>query len=242
MRVATEEDIPEIERIVNHPSIIEGVTNDATVTPIRAAEWLERRNFVLLDQDCCFVAINMGPYRYQIHTNILPCTGHRKLRLANAALRYAFIEMPVAELLTMVPESNPAAWKFAQWLAFRPRFERKHAWPKNGGWERLDFLSLNLEQWIESGACVAEGIWFHERLKALGGAVDHGEDWTHDCYVGACMEMVRAGHPDRAVAVYNHWARFARYEEVTLVSLDPVVIDIASHRLKLIDGEFFLGD
>ncbi len=244
MRIATPEDVPYIETILNHPDVIERITNDQTVRPITGVErLLENGNFVLVEEDACFVAQRVGDFRYTIHTNILPIpSGHKKIKIAERALRLAFIEMPVVEMLTMVPQSNEAAGTFATWMGFRFRFERPHFWLKNEKWEKGFFYSMSLEDWIERGACRDTGHEFHNRLHKLTGRSDHIPDAMHDCYVGAAVQMIRAGHPERAAGVYNHWARFAGYEEVTLVSLDPLVFDIGSHRLKVVDGEFLLGD
>ena len=243
MRLATQSDIEQIEAIVNDHRIIEGITNDDSVRPLRAAPWLENGNFVLVDDGCCFIAISLGDYRYAVHTNILPeHPGHAKARLARAALRYAFVRMPVVEMVTAVPTNNMHVAAFAGWMGFRFRYERPHVWPKGGHWYGLEFYALGLEEWIEAGHCQKLGATFHHRLEELVGRSEHVPDPMHDCYVGAAVELIQAGQPERAVAVYNHWARCSGYEEVALVSHDPLVIDIRSRRLKVVDGQFFLGD
>ena len=67
---------------------------------------------------------------------------------------------------------------------------------------------------------------------------NHPNEECHDRYVGACVSMVLAGQPEKAVVLYNRWARFSGYAPITLVSRSPILIDIKT-ALLLVENDNF---
>ena len=50
--------------------------------------------------------------------------------------------------------------------------------------------------------------------------------------------MIFAGQVDKAIILYNRWARFAMYAQIRLVSRDPLIID-QHDALILVQGQDF---
>jgi hypothetical protein len=67
---------------------------------------------------------------------------------------------------------------------------------------------------------------------------NHPQDDAHDRYVGACVETIYGGQPEKAVILYNRWARFAGYQPIALVSKSPLLIDIGTAILQVINESF----
>ena len=78
-------------------------------------------------------------------------------------------------------------------------------------------------------------MWFHDRLAELT-QPGHPENEAHNRAVGAAVLMMQAGNPIKAINTYNAWAAFAQYEQIKLISLNPVVIDMHDAVLEL-DGD-----
>ena len=60
----------------------------------------------------------------------------------------------------------------------------------------------------------------------------------HLVRLGALAEMLYAGQLDKAVALYNGWARFAGYGEIALKSHNPAIIDIGVGLLQIVGNSF----
>ena len=252
MRLATADDLPQISRICNDPAIRVWAADGAP--PFDAARAMAP-NFAVLGDEGCFVATLIEPSRYMVHTSLLPAyRGAPAVVASHRALGVAFCETDALELETIAPSNTTHVALFARQMGFRPRFKRRGIWPHAGQLHDLQFLSMTVLDWALGGACEASGAWFHEQIDvqrqafnaAAANHVDsaslhilpHQHDAAHDAVVGAAVEMVRAGRPDKAVGFYNYWARVAGYQQIAIVSRDPLCIDIRQCVLK-VEGDRF---
>jgi hypothetical protein len=105
---------------------------------------------------------------------------------------------------------------------------------------------MPLEAWMKNAApeLIASGKHFHVTLDAerarLGQKdhVKHPDEDCHDLHAGCCLEMVYGGQPEKAVMLYNRWARFAGYGQIDLCARAPLVIDIGDAVLLINDKTF----
>lgn len=237
MRLATPEDFPRIEAICNHPELRTWAADGA---PPFDASRIVAPAFAVIGQGECFLAEPIEPSRYMIHTSILP--HHRGLAgqiASQEALKIAFCQTDALELETLVPASIPHAFLFARQMGFRQRFKRESLWPWHGQLHSVAFLSMTILDWALLGGCQKSGQDFHARLGEFG-QLQHHDDPAHDMVVGAAVEMVRAGRPDKGIALYNYWARVAGYHQISIVSRDPLRIDIRHCTLRVEGPDFFL--
>lgn len=238
MRIATREDIGRIEAICNLPEIRMWTACDGA-TPTTGAKWVTAPSFSVIGEEGCFLAKQLDPGRYAIHTNLLPeHRGLAGLKACREALAVAFLQTDALQLVTYVPATIPQAGVMARMAGFRHVFDRPKLWPVDGVKADMGFYVLTIDDWIARGNCNAAGQAFHARLHGELGAPAHPEDPIHNNYVGAAVDMIRAGQVHKALEVFNQFARFAGYQPVKLVSTAPLRIDIRDCVLR-IEGETF---
>ena len=105
------------------------------------------------------------------------------------------------------------------------------------------FFSIRYDDWVRHAPDIdASGGAFRERLASE--LAQHGREfpwvanhWT-DRHLGAFAEMLHHGQVDKAVVLYNRFARFAGLNQFSLVSHDPLLIDIAGAVLHFENGDF----
>ena len=151
-----------------------------------------------------------------------------------------FIETDCLEIVTKVPQSNPAADFMARKCGFRPIFERDRAWQDGSA---IRYFLLAFDDWrAQDNTLDSEGHAFHDIIEAAKRAKGselpiHPDDDAHDRAAGAAVLMAKAGNPRKAVWAYNRWATLAGYQTVELLSEAPPVIDIQDAVLGLKDGQ-----
>lgn len=162
------------------------------------------------------------------------------IEFAKYTLEYMFTQTACKRVVTMVPESNPAA----RMLAIKCGFTKwTSSLYKHTDGSSIVVYSLELDKWAST--CLAmrhAGHMFHEWLeghKKLKGSelVTHEDDPVHDHYAGAAITMFKAGLAEKAIALYNMWAFYAGYQMTTLVSQHPDTIDIGDAIIGLRGGE-----
>src|ERR1700733_3670427 len=155
-----------------------------------------------------------------------------------------FTKTDAFELLTKCPYGNVAAKAGAKIVGCSLRFPTRPIWPSDGKLVPVDVYSIILQEWVKNDKYILEsGKWFHKSLdleyNRLGKAsVAHEEDEVHNRYVGAAVEMMRAGQIGKAINFYNRWAALSDYKKIGLISVDPLVVDIDEARLKIKKDDF----
>lgn len=189
---------------------------------------------------------------YEVHTNFLKPDRERRQEQGPiirdtclAAYRWMFTQTDCVTLLTRIPDHNRAAAVFSPLVGWVKEFEREAVWPTvEGDLVDMAFCAIRYDDWVrKTPELMQSGRWFHQRLHeelARKGHVEeqHPDDDAHDLHVGACIEMVRGGQLEKAVFLYNRWARFAGYGLMQLVSQTPAVIDIGNALLQITGDSF----
>lgn len=191
-------------------------------------------NVALVTDHGGFLVHKVGPGVYEVHSIFTP-EGRKGLTRATAAgLRYMFTATDALTIRTKVPACNAPAAALAKASGFRETFTRDAAWlAPDGSSCGVSYQEITFDEWrARDGSLVADGEWFHDRLEAAKRAQGsslpvHPHDESHERAVGAAVQMLRAGNAEKAVWLYNAWAGFAGYAPLSLLSLQPIIIDAA---------------
>lgn len=205
----------------------------------------DQRNVLLMVEGGGFILVWHEPAVYEIHSNFLKgYRGAYALQCCLAAVRWMFTHTDCMWLLTQVPKFNVAARRAAAFSGATLEFERNAAWPTNDGSVPVSYWSLRYDDWVRQTPGLADaGHWFHEHIEAefvRHGVVRvaHPDEECHDRQAGACIEMIRGGQSEKAVILYNRWARFAGYHPIALVARDPLIIDIGDAVIQVTGDDF----
>lgn len=130
LRIACAEDIPEINAIMNEPSVYAGSEWPTDGAPVDISQFLEH-GLVLMAQGGCFLLHSAGPKGLVFHTCFLP--GYRGKHVRDAILEMMhliFTKTGATELLTSTHVQAKAAQTMANWVNLRLRIhgEDHHLW------------------------------------------------------------------------------------------------------------------
>jgi len=230
------------------PSFLNTVINHPEVRPFMApgTEPLDvttgvssPANFALVTEGGGFILHCHEPGIYEVHSQFLPeYRGGHAAKAMRAGFDYMFTRTDATRIVTQVPDNNPAARGFARLARFRPMFRREA-----GLMGPTEYMGLSVEEWAQDNRSLeADGEWFHGKLeeakKRAGSELAvHGHDPAHERAVGASVRMIKAGNAAKGVAFYNRWARLAGYAPITLISAQPVVIDVVDAVVGLADND-----
>jgi hypothetical protein len=238
-------DAAEINKILNDPDVFPFVSvpgmESIDVTELVA----DPRNVLLMAKGGGLIFCWHEPGVYEVHNNFL--TEFRdwsSAAAAQSAIKWMFTHTDCMSILTRVPAFNKAARHAAMRAGGHLEFERKACWPTKDGMCDMSFFALRYDDWIRQTPSIAlRGREFHKKIDeefARHGAerTAHPDEDCHDLYAGICAEMLLSGQPDKAVALYNRWARFAGYGMIGLLARDPLMIDLGDCLIQVIDGNF----
>lgn len=238
-------DASDINVILNDPEVFRWIKIPG-VTSLDVTEQIANpANVLLMADGGGIIFFQQEPGIYEVHTSFLKeRRGRYALDASLAAYRWMFTHTDCMILQTKVPAFNKMAARFCAMVGAVKDFERERVWPTEDGMVGLSYWSLKYEDWIRKTTSLMEsGRAFHMRLdeecRRLGAAEEqHADEDAHDLYVGACAETIYAGQPEKAIVLYNRWARFAGYQQIKLLSLRPLLIDIGTAVLKVGNGNF----
>lgn len=240
--LATPSDNELLESIMMHPEVRKWNACNGT-PPFNPARYTAHpKSFAVLVDGGCFLAAALEKEAYAVHTNLLPtCRGRKAVEVGAEALNFAFLETDATQLVSMVPDNNPQARWFALRMGFRETFRREGVWRVDGRAYGMQFFRMDIDDWVLLGGLAHVGQAFHAELHAQAPWLDeHPEDPVHDAYVGACSAMISLGKIDKSLTLYNRWARAAGYAPFTVISRDPLRLDIASCVLRIDDNNFIV--
>ena len=209
-------------------------------------------NVLLVAPGAAIIFIQREALIYEVHTAFLKpdresqsTDGPYIQRVCLAAYFWMFTHTLCMELLTYIPGHNRAATIFAPLVGWVKEFERKGIWlTVDKGLVDLVFFSIRYEDWVRKTPRLMEsGKWFHRLLveyKTRHGITEppHPDEDCHDLYVGACVETLFGDQPEKAVILYNRWARFAGYGLIALKARTPLLVDIGDALIQVADGGF----
>lgn len=206
--------------VVNHPEVRPWVSGEGVLDVTGAVT--DPSNFALVTDGGGFILMRHEPGIYEVHSQFLP-EGRKHTRKAMwAAFDYMFTRTDCERVITQVPDSNPAAAALAKVAGFRLMFRREDT-PRGP----TAFMGLTAEEWAQGNPRLkADGEEFHRLLEQAKTTELHPHDAAHERAVGAAMRMVKAGNAAKGVNFYNRWARLAGYAPITLISSQPVVVDV----------------
>lgn len=208
--------------------------------PFDPTPWLRPPHMVVLGEGSCFLSNHLGDQTYGVHTHVLPShRGQQALVTAGLSLMLAFLASDAETFKTMVPSNNKRAEWFTRAMGFRPTYVQKEKFLHRGVLRDLTHYTLGIDDWILQGHLVPVGREFHKLLESKG-HLSHGEDYSHDCYVGAAAALMNAGRPHKAMKIYNRWARASGYVPMEIESADPLVIDVRDFKIKFEGGQMSL--
>ena len=233
-------DAADINPILNDPDVFPFISVPG-IERIDAAPLLENTQNILLMADGGGVLfVFKDPTRYEVHTNFLKAyRGAYAVKASLDAYHWMFTHTDCLELWTQVPEFNKAATRFCDLVGATLEFKRTNIWPTHEGNVDLQFWSMKYDSWVRSTPDLAiSGADFHKHLAQefyRFGVTEphHSDEECHDRQVGACLEMIYGGQPEKAVILYNRWARIASYAQIMLVSTRPLILDIGDAILQV---------
>jgi hypothetical protein len=239
-------DASEINPILNDPSVFAAIKLPGMKPDIDMSAIVSNPlNVLMMTEGGGIIFAQAEPGIYDVHTSFLENhRGRHAIRASREAYRWMFTHTDCMILQTRVPAFNKAAETFCRLVGATLEFTRKGSWPIEPEPADMTYWSLKYEDWArDAPTLVASGRSFHKRLdeefahhKALH--ENHPDEECHDRYVGACAEMIYGGQPEKAVVLYNRFARFSGYATISMVSRSPLLIDIWSALLLVEDSSF----
>lgn len=234
-----------INKILNHPEVHPWVSGDSKDAR-DVTKNLEHPNFLgLEDEGGCFIVQQIQTGIYEFHTAVLPeYQGKWAAQFFEQGLDWMFTHTNAIELLTKVPRNNRAAKIACVHSGFEFAFETRPLYPVKDGMVCFDVYSMTIQKWAKLSNNMEDyGQWFHNSLEVQYIKLDrelkvHIEDKTHDRYVGMTVLMMMNGFPQKADSFYNRWALMSSYQPISVVSLEPLVIDIFESKLLITDNHF----
>jgi hypothetical protein len=238
-------DAADINAVFNDPSVFPLISIPGIETIDAAPLVADQRNVLLMAQGGGILFCWQEPGIYEVHTAFLEAhRGKHAIRSSLAAYRWMFTHTDCMTLLTRVPAFNTAAAGMCKIVGATKEFERKGVWPTPDGKVDMSFWSLRYDDWVrKTPSLMKSGDRFHKRLveeKLRLGKTEplHADDECHDLHVGACAETMYGGKLEKAVILYNRWARFAGYGLISLVAHEPPIIDIGDAVLQITGDTF----
>ena len=200
-------------------------------------------NFVLQGDHGGMVLMQVVPSVYEAHTQVLPeGRGEWGLKMAMACGDWLFTHTNATEIITRVPTGNLPALALTR--ACGMRLEARVMQELGGEEKEVDIFAGRIQDWIKvAPGLVERGKDFHRKLRqrydeaGIKSEIHPSDEW-HDRHVGAACGMFMGGQPIKGCLIYNRWAAMALAPRITLVSLDPLVIDITEARLEIVGDDF----
>lgn len=193
--------------------------------------------FLTDHEDGGYILAKLQPGLYAAHTLAMPSArGKAMLGCMRDGFASMFKAHDAIEIVTTVPDGNPAASRWAEVAGFREVFRREACFPLMDEMVGASFRSLHYGDWVIHDKRHAElGELFHQRLKDFE-APDHPDDPIHDLWVGATLGGCLEGNLLKSIGMYNRWAAHAGYGAANIVSVNPPVIDIGTATIQLTSG------
>jgi hypothetical protein len=235
-----------INAILNHPDVLPWVSKDGA--PLDLGPIIEHPDvFAIYGEYGGQVYHRLQPGLFEAHSAALPQgRGTWMVEATHQSLKWLFTHTEAVEIVTRVPVGNVAAKGLARAIHGAHDCTLRGAWVKDGQPLDCDIYSLTIQGWMKSSPLLpAEGRRFHDRLEAefarLGiSELAHPDDETHDRVVGAAFSMCLGGQPQKACVFYNRTASLAGWQQISVISLNPLVVDIGSAILVMRGDDFFV--
>jgi hypothetical protein len=242
-------DAARFNEIVNHPAIYPWVRGHHKGPLDLTSAINDQRNVLLLGEHGGILFTELQPTIWECHTQVLPeGRGKWAVDMTEACLHWMFTRTLAMEIMTKVPKGNYAARALAKAIGGHHEFTARQGWIMDDKPVPADIFVLRIHDWMLRAPGLPErGQWFHERLErefARLGAEDlaHEDDAEHDRFVGAACDMILGKQVRKGVLLYNRWAMMAGYQPATIMSMNPVAIDIGTALVVVRNnGDFYVA-
>ncbi len=166
------------------------------------------------------------PGIFEVHTHFLkPWRGQFAIDASLAAYRWMFTHTDAMTLLARAPDCWPQIGKFCEAVGATFEFARPDCWPGPDGPSACDFYALRYDDWVKQTESLAKS--------AVGFPLVSLEK-----LVGVFVETLYGNQPDKAVILYNRFARFGGFPMVSLLARDPIIIDIGTAVIQIGENTF----
>jgi len=236
-----------VNLVVNDPSVYDWVRGPITGYLDLSGLVQNPNNYFLMGEHGGVVFLQHQPGLYEAHTQILPAgRGQWAVEIVNECVDYMFTHTDAMELVTKVPLGNLGARALVRKIpGNKIDYRLKNGWVHDGKVVPADIFGMRVQDWMaHTPGLEQSGQWFHDRLVEEYAKVGkehklHDEDATHDRYVGAAIQMIMGGQPQKAVVLYNGWASISGYAPLSIVTMNPLVIDIQESLIVVRDNSDF---
>ncbi len=248
-------DTAEFNAILNHPDILPMVAiagqESLDATPLVG----DPKNYLLMvdgyvnggelagkiEVGAIFFAQH-DPGIFEVHTHFLKgWRGQFAIDASLAAYRWMFTHTDAMTLLARAPDCWPQIGKFCIAVGATKEFERHAFWLGPDGLSDCAFYALRYDDWVNQAELVSSGHQFYLKLRDEFARTGHELpplEYCLDQRLGAFIETLYGNQPDKAVILYNRFARFSGFPGIALLARDPIIIDIGTSVLQIGDGTF----
>lgn len=208
LRLATLDDIPEINRVLNHEEIYRWATMGKDLGPLDITKGFEFMH-VLVD-DAGGGCIFLDPYSedtFEVHTCLLECSrGKASESIVRDTLRFAFAETMCMEILTKVATNNKGADLFTRQVGFVRVADASDLRSYQLTIERWPYLDEGLDEFCPPGMEHLAVDGYQKRL------------------FGVLILVSSKGFMGKAVSIYNKHARLQGYQPVQVCGPDSLTV------------------
>lgn len=235
-----------INRVANDPSVDRWVRGYLTGEIDFSEAVADQRNILLVGEHGGMLFHAHQPGLFECHTLVLPSgRGRWTLGLVEACLHWVFTRTDAIEVMTRVPKGNVRARALVQAIHGVYEFTNKTGWVMDLDTVPADIFSMHVQAWIRDAPGLPErGAWFHAKLEkelARFGKGFQRWDASGDRHIGAAIEMILGGQPHKGVIFFNRFAALGGYAPASVISTDPVSIDIQTGILIASADDFWLA-
>lgn len=249
--------LPSIERahdarhlnaIVNDPAVLPLVQGQSEGPLDLSAIVANPANVALIGDHGAALFARMQIGLYEAHVPVLPSApAGWGLAFARAAFHWLFTRTEAVEVTMRAPQPNPAMKRLAETIGARLELTDPKGWFHDGNFVSADIYRLIAQDWIATAPGLTErGRWFHTKLSAE--YARHGRqepsrpsDAAADRHIGAAVEMMMAGQPDKGAVFWNRYAAMANCPSVVITSYRPVTVDIRDALIVVRNDDFWVA-
>ena len=208
LRLATLENIPAINRVLNHPEVYPWATMGQDIGPLDIAPSFGSLYVLIAEGDAgCIILDPYDERTMELHTCLLPeLRGLPSEEVLRDTLRFVFAETMAMEILTKVPLANKSA----------DLYTRQAGFIRISDSEDGRAYQFDIERWPYQDASLA-GICPEELAKGI-------TDPHYLRVLGALVLMGMKGYMGKGVSIFNKHARLHGFPRVDVVGMDSIAV------------------
>ena len=208
LRLATPEDIPTINGLLNHPEIYPWATGGQDLGPLDITSGFPALYTLIAETgDGCIILDPYDEQTMELHTCLLPALrGKATDEVLRDTLRFVFAETYAQEILTKVPLNHKAADLYVRQAGFIRISDSQDGRAYQFRVERWPYEDKTLD--AQCPAEIGKGATDPHLLRCLG----------------ALMLTGMKGYMGKGVSIFNKHARLHGYEPVQIIGMDAVAV------------------